>query len=112
MPDENNKPYSTFDSVMVVVIIGALTLLLVLATGGMRERQAQQEQIGKELCEKHNFIYKQINLLDKTIVCLSNITYNGDHYNITPETLTITIKPDWDYYTLKKVDNNEIQNRT
>jgi len=96
-----------FDGYIIVGIIVALTIGLVFATEGMRADIDQREAIGKSLCENHSFIYKDYDLFKKTISCDTNITYNGDHFNITPETLKVIITPDWAYYlnTTKKGEN-------
>lgn len=87
-----------FGGYFIVGIIVALTILLVFGTEGIRADIDQREAVGKSLCENHSFIYKDYDLFKKTISCYTNITYNGDHFNITPETLEVVITPEWGYY--------------
>jgi hypothetical protein len=100
--DKSTK--TIWENILIVGVIVFITCMVVVATTGMRERWDKQEQVGKELCQNHSFIYKRLNSLPNSIVCETNITYNAEHYNISPETLEVFITPDWDYYlnTTKK----------
>lgn len=89
---------SRLGDIAIVLGICALSVILVFATEGYRKDLDKKELIGKDLCKTNNFIYDRIDSIHQTIVCQTNISVSTDHYNITPETLEVTIKPDWDYY--------------
>ena len=89
---------SRLGDIAIVLGICALSVILVFATEGYRKTLDRQEQIGNILCETNKFKYDHIDSIHQTIVCHTNISVSTDHYNITPETLEVTIKPDWGYY--------------
>jgi flagellar basal body-associated protein FliL len=100
--EEDKSTHTRFENILIVAVIVIITIMVVVATEGMREHWDKQEQIGKQLCEINKFKYNRLDTMGQTIVCETNITYNSEHYNLSPETLEITITPDWSYYLPKK----------
>jgi hypothetical protein len=93
-----DKTPNTFDSVLLIGGLVVFSIVLVWATEGYRRDYDLREQIGFELCNTNNLIYVRLNSIPQTIVCKTNISLASEHYNISPESLEITITPDWGYY--------------
>ena len=84
-----------------LIIAVAVILTACFCIYGLLENSEilQRTAIAKEMCENLTFVFVKYDA--GSVFCKSNITYKYEHFNLTPQQLDLTIKPDWDYY-LKK----------
>lgn len=88
-----------------VLLIIIISVIAVVVSNPSRDRFDRMKNISKEICENNSLLYGSFS--GDTIICKTNQTFVGEHYNMTAPVFEIKIQPDWDYYLNEQGDDDE-----
>jgi len=98
IPEPPKPKNETIEFLKIFGVILAITLVLVWVSSGLH--YDQKEAIGKDICKNNSLVYGTLS--GDTIICKTNQSYVGEHYNITAPVFELKVKVDWDYYGVGK----------
>ncbi len=81
--------------ILVIVTIGFLWV------GGVFEPKGNRPEIAKEICLNNSLMFGELKS-DGSVICKTNNTFYGEHYNMTAPAFEIKIDVDWEHYGVGK----------